>query len=119
MTGFQNKPKLKFICKNDNGNKIYKLKEEIIYKNLEIKVVIARNFETDGATIPYPLNKIMKADDKRYLSCAILHDFLYHVKYDRKRSDYLFLESMKSELVPLHIRTVFFLAVRLFGHKYY
>jgi len=46
---------------------------------------------------------------------AVIHDWLYFNKHDRKEADKIFLEAMKEEGVAVWRRWPIYLAVRAFG----
>lgn len=74
-----------------------------------------KGFITDLASIPYPLDKWIKDDNSKYRKSAVMHDFFYSIKMDRKKADKLFLKLMESENTPRRYMYSFYLAVRLFG----
>lgn len=51
----------------------------------------------------------------RAIKSAVIHDWLYYNKADRKQADNIFLEAMKDEGVPVYRRVPIYLAVRAFG----
>jgi hypothetical protein len=46
---------------------------------------------------------------------AVVHDWLYDQKYNRRRADKILLEAMKDEGVPRSKRWAIYLGVRTFG----
>ncbi len=115
---FVTKMKLKLISKTKYTND-YVLKADLIYQFRKLLIIVPRGTITDGASIPYPLSKIFKTNDMRYLKGAVLHDHLYDIGYNRYEADKLFYRAMKECDTPMYIRASFFFAVRLFGKKYY
>jgi len=82
-------------------------------------ICVPKGFMTDFATIPRFLWSIFPAWDK-YGKAAVLHDYLYDYKvFDRKTCDHIFYEAMTVLRVPWWRRRLMYLAVRVFGGKYY
>ena len=78
-------------------------------------VHVPEGFPTDFASIPRPFWIILPPDGQ-YTQSAVLHDFLYYSRiYKRKKSDLIFIESMKVLNVPFWKRHTIYRAVRLFG----
>ena len=110
---FKTKLKVKYI-KGTKDPKMYKLNKILQYD----EIIIPIGFKTDLASIPYPLNKILKPF-RKYTRSAVLHDFLYSSnRTDRYYDDRKFLEAMKSDEVNLSVRYSFYISVRLFGEGY-
>lgn len=51
----------------------------------------------------------------RATKSAVIHDYLYSNRHDRKEADKIFLNAMKDEGVPVWRRVPIYLAVRAFG----
>lgn len=105
---------------------------EGISKNLQItnkdnsitNIKLPSNFYSNGANIPYFLQKIFPPVGKNYESAAFYHDFLYskrskYSKFSRLKCDIIFYKIMKLSGVNIFIRSMFFLAVRIFGGSSY
>ncbi|EDQ5128059.1 DUF1353 domain-containing protein, partial [Salmonella enterica] len=76
-------------------------------------------FVTDLATVPRIFWSLLPPDGE-YAKAAIIHDYLYHYPLrNRKESDLIFLDGMKVLGVPKWKRIIMYLAVRIFGWKYY
>jgi hypothetical protein len=97
------------------SKKLYELKEPLRFEIDGLDWYVPNGFETDLASIPYPINKILKRDNKRYVRSSILHDYLYEIKFNRFESDELFFKAMRIEGSPLIYSVIFYLAVRIFG----
>lgn len=86
-------------------------------KNDVIEVPVG--FVTDLATVPRIFWSLLPPDGE-YAKAAIIHDYLYHYPLrNRKESDLIFLDGMKVLGVPKWKRIIMYLAVRIFGWKYY
>ena len=79
------------------------------------KVVVPINFITDGLSIPkFALTIIGGHWDGQAPQAAVIHDFLYQdQRYTRKKTDQIFLESMKILGVSWWKRRTMWLAVRI------
>ena len=115
---FKTKLKVKLDHIRD-GVKWYKLKEDLVYQDKENTYIIPAGFNTDLTTIPKPLDKWIKPDNKKYQREAILHDYLYCLEIGKVKSDLIYYKAMKTNKVPLRYRVPFFLAVFCFGWFYY
>ena len=104
------KLRLKKISKDQ-----YELKEPLEFEIDDLLWAVPKGFQTDLASIPYPINKIIKKDNKKYARSSILHDYLYCIKWDRFEADELFFKAMMIEKTPLRYSVIFYLAVRIFG----
>jgi len=112
---FASKLKVKLVGKNKEGFKIYELKQPLVYKTKDDNFLVPTGFMTDLTSVPYPLDKFIKRDNKKYAKSAVLHDWAYTVGYPKLWSDKLFYNAMKSDETPLRYRLPFFLAVVIFG----
>jgi len=85
---------------------------------LEYGIIIEEGFISDGASIPeflYPL-----FDKENYLFPAIVHDWLYFTgNNSRRKSDRIFYELLRKQGVGYIRSNLMYLAVRIFGKKYY
>jgi hypothetical protein len=102
---------------NEDGYKIYQLQRPLTFTLDGVNYTVPQGFRTDGASIPYPVNKIIRAkrNSGMYFRSAILHDMLYRQKTNRFEADELFFKAMVTEGTPYRYSIPFYLAVRLFG----
>lgn len=82
-----------------SGLPIYRITNPIRFysgaKGSPISVLVPAGFETDFASIPWPLRNWCKPTDSRWAKAAVVHDFLCTRKvYCRSLADTLFLEGM-------------------------
>ncbi len=78
-------------------------------------VVVPKGFETDLASVPR-IFWIIIPPDGMYSQSAVLHDYLYFTQiYDRKKSDYIFYESMGVLKVAQWKRWIMWKSVRGFA----
>ncbi len=81
--------------------------------------IIPMNFETDGASIPWGFQWLIKKGG-RLFAPAIMHDFFYQTgRHPRSVADALFLHAMWENGVGYWKRTIIYFAVRLFGWIFY
>jgi hypothetical protein len=76
-------------------------------------VVVPAGFVTDLASIPFPLNLIMRPEGP-WKRAAVVHDFLGKRMSDKKIVDMVFLEALKVDGVSLPVRTIMYHYVRWF-----
>ena len=82
-------------------------------------IVVPRGFETDFATLPRIAQGIFGKLGK-WNRAAILHDWLYRSGLvNRKEADKYFLFWMQQDGTHWFTARVFYLAVRLFGGRYW
>lgn len=87
-------------------------------------IIVPKSFVTDLASTPKMLWNIFEPFGRGYLAASIVHDYLYssscsYKTINRKLADRIFLEIMKENGVNLVKRQVMYLAVRIFGKKYF
>ena len=92
----------------------FRLKEDLIYKlSNGMVMVIPKGFVYDGASIPSILTNILPRFGYKYDRASCLHDWLYAAtnthNYNRKECD----------KVNKNLAKLIYLAVRVFGSKYY
>lgn len=81
--------------------------------------VVPRGFVTDFASIPCLFWRVLPPAGP-WAKAAVLHDYLYRFGVvSRTQADTLFYERMKCDLVPGWQRWIIYLAVRLFGWRFY
>ena len=100
-------------------NMIWVVEREFYYfvgsEDSKESIRVPNGFITDFASVPRPF-WIIFPPDGQYTQAAVLHDYLYYFHlYDRKKSDYIFLEAMKVLEVSWWKRRVMYRAVRMFG----
>ena len=86
-------------------------------------MIIPKGFVYDGASIPSILTNILPRFGYKYDRASCLHDWLYAAtnthNYNRKECDKVFYEAMLSDKVNKNLAKLIYLAVRVFGSKYY
>lgn len=100
--------------------KRWKLIEPFSYyvdKKDGIIITVPAGFISDGASIPRIFWSIIGSPwTGKYISAAILHDYLYYMKtFSREKSDLIFLEAMKILGVSKLKRKIIYYAVRAGG----
>lgn len=82
------------------------------------EITVPVNFSTDLDSVPrIPfLYAWLKG---RATKAAVVHDFLYFKKHNRKEADTIFYIAMREEGVPAWRRWPIYLGVRSFGWLYY
>ena len=107
---------VKYSHRSEDGFKIYELTKPLKSMIDNEVVIVPAGFRTDFATVPYPINKVISRDNKKYVKSAIIHDMLYRTKIlSRFEADEMFFKSMCIEGTPLRYSIPFYFAVRLFG----
>lgn len=105
----------------------FKVKEDLHYKficNEGFKeFIVPKGFVYDGASIPSILNSVLPRFGYKYDRASCLHDWLYATadshQIARKDCDYIFKQAMLDDKVNKNLANLIYLAVRLFGAKYY
>lgn len=78
-------------------------------------VHVPKGFITDFASVPQPFWNLIPPDGG-YTQAAVLHDFLYFIKYfERKKCDQVFLEAMRVLNCGWWKSQIMYSAVRTFG----
>lgn len=112
--------------------------KELVYKNLpkEGKIeltqeyhytdnrgnlhVIPKGFKSDGASIPQWLWTVAGTPfAPNVIRAAVVHDYLYSIKYDRKLADRIFHDILKEDGVNVVKRRAYKTGVNLFGWTRY
>ena len=89
------------------------------YKNKKITITVPTGFITDFASIPRIFWSLLPPTGK-YGKAAVIHDYCYRKRLlPRKLADKVFLEAMKVLKVARWKIYIMYLAVRLFGWRYY
>jgi len=104
------------------GRRIKRLTEPLLYsckvRAMFCRAVIPEGFETDLASIPWPVCLIFRPDGP-WARAAVLHDWLYSdVQVSRFLADAMFRVAMEDDCVPLPCRIAGFWAVRLFARPH-
>jgi hypothetical protein len=81
-------------------------------------VVVPIGFMTDFASIPR-IGRILITGHGKDRWAAVVHDYLYSIKHDRKQADDIFLEALEASGVGLIKRRVMYRAVRTGGWFFY
>ena len=102
----------------------FRVKEDLYYRtSSRIDIVVPKGFVYDGASIPIVLTSLLPKIGLKYDRASCLHDWLYAAtnthNYNRKECDKLFYEAMLSDKVNKNLAKLMYLAVRVFGSKYY
>ena len=85
------------------------------------RITVPAGFVTDLASTPRLMWAIVPPLG-RYMLAAIVHDYLYPPRSpedDRSRADGIFLKGMRALGVPRWQRGLMWLAVRVFGGRFY
>lgn len=108
------------LLKVSNSDMFIVCKQFVWYINYEQKtgkITVPKGFATDLGSIP-PLFRPFFNRNK-YVA-YILHDYLYHKKcFSRKLADKIFFEALRVEKCPLINVVLMYMAVRIFGRKYF
>ena len=83
--------------------------------------VVPEGFVTDYASIPRILWPVLNPQEHKTIPPAILHDFMYACPNDitRVEADSIFYSALIDNLVNPVKAYAYYVAVRLFGWKYY
>ena len=96
---------------------------EVIEEYKFLKYKIPKGFKTDTITVPKYIPKFIrdfiKREKARYIIASVRHDYLYSIKAGKFISDLIFYLSMLMNRTPFITATIFYLAVSIFGWKYY
>lgn len=96
----------------------YMLTEPLEYQDGQRIHVVPAGFVTNFASIPRPARILITGHGKDRFA-ATLHDYLYFIKYDRRKADALFLRAMKDSKVNWFLRHAMHKAVRLGGWAFH
>jgi len=90
-----------------------------IYSKGKAKIIVPIDFVTDFASTPWFLKNIFPSYGK-YGKASVIHDYLYSKKiYTRKKCDLIFKDAMKTSGVSRIKIRIIYLAVRMFGWRFY
>jgi len=81
-------------------------------------VIVPAGFVTDFASIPAP-GRILISGHGHDRWAAVVHDYLYSIRHDRKQADAVFLEALELMGVNLIKRRLMYRAVRTGGWFFY
>lgn len=98
------------------GGGKYRLLQDLVFQIGDDTYVVPAGFETDFDSVPR-LPIVYWIFNERAKEEAVLHDFLYHIKYDRRKADIVFNQAMKEKRLNPLLRLPIFWAVRLFGWR--
>lgn len=96
----------------------YMLTQDLEYQDGQKIHVVPAGFITNFASIPRPARVLITGHGRERLA-ATLHDYLYHIKYDRRKADALFLRAMQQSGVGFFLRHAMHKAVRLGGWAFH
>lgn len=106
-----NLPKVQFL----KGKEV-ELLENYVVELPYITFEVRAGYKTDGASIPRIFWWFSNPFSSDTLPAAIVHDALYQTEFfPRSQADSIFYNIMKLNKVNLFKRTLYYLAVRLFG----
>jgi hypothetical protein len=81
-------------------------------------ITVPDGFVTDFASIPRP-GRILISGHGHDRWAAVVHDYLYHTRFDRKKADAVFLEALEVSGVNVIKRRIMYRAVRTGGWFFY
>lgn len=98
----------------------YRLLAPLTYysAHLDKLITVPDGFVTDFASIPAP-GRILISGHGQDRWAAVVHDYLYSIKHDRKQADAVFLEALELMGVNLIKRRLMYRAVRTGGWFFY
>jgi hypothetical protein len=96
----------------------YMLTMPLEYQDGQRIYVVPAGFVTNFASIPRPARILITGHGKERLA-ATLHDYLYFMKYDRKKADGIFLRAMKDSKVNFIFRHIMHKSVRVGGWAFH
>ncbi len=119
---YLNKPKIEILAESENGD-LFRLLEPMTYFRHNRILTIPAGFTSDGISVP-PLLwiSISPAIDRRTLSGAIAHDFLYRnvpEGWTRADADKMFYDIIRADGLSSWKALKAYCGVRLFGKKYW
>lgn len=109
------------IVKISEDPVIWQLQKELLVWINDTLIIIPQDFKCDLASIPYILQWKYNPEDRSLIRPAVLHDYLYQNPhfYSRKDSDDIFYYSLEKEGNSYSDRYAMYMAVRLFGWRFY
>jgi hypothetical protein len=115
---------IKFISKGciyPIGEFSYKLNSPMKVSINGHTIIVPSGFITDLATIPRIFWSFDSPFDGKYMSAAILHDYLYScsLAHNRKEADRILYSAMKAEGSSTWTANKFYIAVRIGGGSHY
>lgn len=101
--------------KYSHKDKRWTTTKELQYETDNGRVVrVPKGYSTDLDSVPrIPIAYAWLKG--RATKSAVVHDWLYYNKHDRKEADKIFLQAMKDEGIPVWRRFLIYSAVRAFG----
>ena len=98
----------------------YRLTNDITFVINGKRFLIKKGFETDGASIPRWLWIIIDHPfAPKIVRAAVIHDYLYGLKYNRKDADRLFRQTLREDKVAEYKVRLMYAGVRLGGWTRY
>lgn len=96
---------------------------EVVEDYKFLRWTVPRGFLSNGVTIPSWVpervrNKVNNIEAK-YMTAAVIHDYLYYKQAGKLRADLVFLCVMLRMGTNIFTAVLFYLAVSLFGWHYY
>lgn len=100
---------------------LYSTSEDIYFSVNEKIFIIENGFKTDLASIPRVYWSILSPRYTNFVTPSIIHDYLYQCAPEESRlfADEVLYGALLQKGVSRYTATKFYLAVRLFGSKYY
>ena len=97
-------------------NNVWQLKEPLIYRKENLKIIVPKGFIFDFASIPKLFWNIFSPNGGRYDRASCLHDWLYATQcLSRKESDWIFYLAMLDDRTPKWKAKIFYWGVRVGG----
>jgi hypothetical protein len=120
MSSFTEELEYEFTGSYFKGNPVYVITKEFTYKlgSEESPLHTFRvpvGYETDLATIPFPVNIVFKPNGP-WAKAAVIHDFIYtdYPEVSKVVADSIFLEAMLVLNINVLIAYIFYFAVRAY-----
>lgn len=108
-------------------SKNWRLEQDLVFYYNNKKFVVPKGFVTDLASIPTPFRWLWKPHDPRWVTAAVIHDYLYTyhgiahkdewVLYTKEQADLVFLEVMLRTGNHPSRAFLFWFAVHKFANK--
>jgi len=99
----------------------WRVSDKMIYHYQDNDHAIPEGFVCDLATVPWPVNKLIRPAAEGLARPSILHDYYYRIpsQYTRYYIDNLMLDAMRSLDYGIVRRYVIYTGVRLFGWAFW
>lgn len=113
---------LNYLSLRSLGDMRFQLIFEYIYKTKSYLILVPAGFITDFASIPKIFHSLILPYGK-HTAASVIHDWLYsekcYYKFTRLEADRMFLEIMHENGVNFFQAYLMYIAVRIFGNKYF